>query len=146
MALWDKLRTELDRAGRVAQTAFDEGKTRLELARLRQLSDRAAEALGYAVFNARRDGGELDAESYARLSDALGVHQAEIRRLEEELERAGGPATGEGGPGSGAGGGGTSPEGDPPAGSPTGGPTTGAPDPAPAAEQPPGQPLPGQER
>lgn len=90
MALWDRLRTELDRAGRVAQTAFDEGRTRLELARVRQLADRAAQALGYAVFNARREDRELDADSYARLSSTLAAHQAEIERLEEELRREAG--------------------------------------------------------
>ncbi|HEY0971727.1 MAG TPA: hypothetical protein VGE02_12230 [Gemmatimonadales bacterium] len=85
MALWDKLKTELDRAGRAAQTAFDEGKVRLELLRLRQLADKAAQALGYAVHNARRAGGELDQESYARLSSTLAAHEAEISRLEAQL-------------------------------------------------------------
>ena len=99
MALWDKLRTELDRAGRVAQTAYDEGKARLELAHLRQLSDKAAQALGYAVFNARRDGGELDADSYARLSETLARHQDEIQRLEAELESAAGTTPPAGGTG-----------------------------------------------
>ena len=30
MAIWDKLKTELDRAGKAAQNALDEGKVRLE--------------------------------------------------------------------------------------------------------------------
>lgn len=85
MALWDKLKTELDRAGRAAQTAFDEGKVRLELLRLRQLADKAAQALGYAVYNAKRAGGELDEESYGRLSSTLAAHEAEIARLEAQL-------------------------------------------------------------
>jgi hypothetical protein len=90
MALWDKLKTELDRAGRAAQTAFDEGKVRLELLRLRQLADKAAQALGYAVYHARRAGGALDEESYGRLSSTLAAHEAEIARLEAQLaaERA----------------------------------------------------------
>jgi hypothetical protein len=53
MALWNKLRTELDRAGRVAQGAIDEGKLRLEIFRARQLVDRAAQSLGYAVYRSR---------------------------------------------------------------------------------------------
>ena len=53
MAIWDKLRTELDRAGKVAQGAIDEGKLRLEVFRARQLVDRAAQSLGYAVYRSR---------------------------------------------------------------------------------------------
>jgi hypothetical protein len=67
MALWNKLRTELDRAGRMAQGAFDEGRTRLEALRARQLADRAAQALGYAVYRARQEGREVDAELYTSL-------------------------------------------------------------------------------
>lgn len=85
MALWDKLKTELDRAGRAAQTAFDEGKVRLEVLRVRQLADKAAQALGYAVFNARKNGGELDDETYARLSSTLAAHEAEIARMEAQM-------------------------------------------------------------
>lgn len=88
MALWDKLKTELDRAGRAAQTAIDEGKVRLDALRVRQLADKAAETLGYAVFNARRNGEELDADSYARLSSTLAAHMAEVERLEAQLARA----------------------------------------------------------
>ena len=88
MALWDKLKTELDRAGRAAQTAFDEGKVRLEVLRVRQLADKAAQALGYAVYRARQGGGELDAETYARLSSTLAAHEAEVQRLEAQLAAA----------------------------------------------------------
>lgn len=90
MALWDKLKTELDRAGRAAQTAFDEGKVRLEILRVRQLADKAAQALGYAVHNARKSGGNLDDDTYSRLSGTLAAHEAEVARLEAQLaaERA----------------------------------------------------------
>lgn len=88
MAIWDKLKTELDRAGRAAQSAFDEGKARLEIMRVRQLADKAAQALGYAVYNARKGGSELDAESYARLSSTLAAHEAEAQRLEAQLDAA----------------------------------------------------------
>jgi hypothetical protein len=88
MAIWDKLKTELDRAGRAAQSAFDEGKARLEIMRVRQLADKAAQALGYAVYNARKGGSELDAETYARLSSTLAAHEAEAQRLEAQLEAA----------------------------------------------------------
>ena len=88
MALWDQLKTELDRAGRGAQRAFAEGKARLEIVRVRQLADRAAQALGYAVYNARKNGGDLDDETYQRLSTTLAAHEAEAQRLEAQMEAA----------------------------------------------------------
>jgi len=67
MALLDRLKQELDRAGKAAQDAFDDGKTRLEAFRTRQLADKAAQSLGYAVYRARKSGSELDAATYDRL-------------------------------------------------------------------------------
>jgi hypothetical protein len=86
MPLWDKVKTELDRAGRAAQDAIDEGKIRLEAFRARQLADRAAQALGYAVYRARKSGGDIDAESYDRLAANLGTHEETASRLEEQLD------------------------------------------------------------
>lgn len=85
MALWTKLRTELDRAGRVAQNAFDEGRLRLEALRARQLADRAAQALGYAVYRAKSEGREIDADLYASLTATLASHEAEVTSLEQKL-------------------------------------------------------------
>jgi hypothetical protein len=90
MAIWDKLKTELDRAGKVAQNALDEGKIRLEAFRIRQLADKAAQALGYAVYRAKQSGAELDAETYARLTATLATHETEAARLEQQLREAGG--------------------------------------------------------
>lgn len=87
MAFIDKLKDELDRAGRAAQDALDEGKTRLEAFRTRQLADKAAQALGYAVFRARQAGGDIDADSYSRLAATLATHDAEASKHEQELER-----------------------------------------------------------
>ena len=89
MAIWDKLKTELDRAGKAAQNALDEGKVRLEAFRTRQLADKAAQALGYAVYRAKQSGAELDPESYARLSATLGTHETEAARLEQQLRDLG---------------------------------------------------------
>ena len=85
MAIWDKLRTELDRAGKAAQDALDEGKTRLEVFRARQLADKAAQALGYAVFRAKQAGTEVDWTTLERLVNALAERDAEVQRLEKEL-------------------------------------------------------------
>lgn len=90
MAIWNKLRTELDRAGRMAQGAFDEGRIRLEALRARQLADKAAQALGYAVYKAREESREIDADLYASLTATLAAHEAEVASLEAKLkERAG---------------------------------------------------------
>ena len=87
MAVFDRLKEELDRAGKAAQAAFDEGKIRLEAFRTRQLADKAAQALGYAVFRAKQNGNEIDADTYSRLSATLATHDAEAARYEGELER-----------------------------------------------------------
>lgn len=88
MALWDKVKQGIDKAGKAAQDVFDEGKLRLEAYRAREQADKAAEALGYAVFRAADAGGDLDAEARARLIDALRARDAEARRLETELANA----------------------------------------------------------
>src|SRR5688572_24482011 len=85
MALWDKVKNELDRAGKAAQGAIDEGKVRLDAFRVRQLADKAAQALGYAVYRARQQNQELDADTYARLSSTLAAHEAEASRYEAQL-------------------------------------------------------------
>ena len=87
MAFIDKLKEELDRAGRAAQGALDEGKTRLEAFRTRQLADKASQALGYAVFRAKQGGGEVDADTYSRLAATLATHDAEASKYEAEIER-----------------------------------------------------------
>ena len=86
MTLWDKLRDELDRAGRAAQGALDEGRLRLDAMRARQAADKAAQVIGYAVYRARQEGKELEPETYARLSSALAGREADAKRFEERLK------------------------------------------------------------
>jgi len=86
MALFDKLKEELDKAGRAAQGALDEGKIRLEAFRTRQLADKAAQALGYAVFRARQNDGDVDADTYTRLSATLATHDADAAKYESQIE------------------------------------------------------------
>lgn len=88
MGLWEKVQQELDRAGSVAKGALDEGKIRIELFRVRQQADKAAQALGYAVFRAKRDAKDLEAETLDRLHRTLHDYEAEAKKLEEELARA----------------------------------------------------------
>lgn len=96
MPLWDKLKQELDRAGRAASGALDEGRLRLEVFRVRQLADKAAQTLGYAVYRARAAGSDLDAESYRRMALTLEGHEAEATRLERQLEEVSGKKEGAG--------------------------------------------------
>ena len=85
MVLWNKVKQELDRAGKVAQSALDEGRVRLDAYRARQLADKAAQALGYAVYRARQGGQDIDGDTYARLSSTVAAHEAEAQRHEERL-------------------------------------------------------------
>ncbi len=88
MAFIDRLRSELDRAGRVAQDALDEGRLRLELFRARQAADRSAQRLGYAIFRARRAGEEVTPDQYAVLATDLTAAEAEVSRYETLLAEA----------------------------------------------------------
>jgi hypothetical protein len=94
MALFDKLKLELDRAGQTAQRALDEGKLRLELFRARQSVDRFAQRFGYATFNAKKAGGELPAEELASHMSNLNAAEADITRLEALLHEAAGDRKG----------------------------------------------------
>lgn len=87
MSFMDKLQLELNRAGRAAQDAIDEGRLRLEIFRVRQLADKAAQALGYAMYRAKAKGEELDAAAWDRLSATLKEHEAEASRLDAELTK-----------------------------------------------------------
>jgi hypothetical protein len=88
MPIWDRLKSELDRAGRAAQGALDEGRIQLEAFRAKQRMDKAAQALGYAVYRAKSAGTEVEAESYARLAGELTAAEAEHTKLEEDLRAA----------------------------------------------------------
>ena len=88
MTLFDKLKLELDRAGRSAQRALDESKLRLELFRARQSVDRFAQRFGYATFHAKKAGGELGAEELAAHMSNLTAAEAEVTRLETLLSES----------------------------------------------------------
>jgi hypothetical protein len=88
MALWDRVRTELDRAGRVAQQAFDEGRLRLEMLRVRRNADTAAQGLGYAIYRARRESRELAADEYKALAGAIERAEAEVERYRRLIDEA----------------------------------------------------------
>ena len=89
MAIWNTLKDELDKAGRAAQGALDEGKLRLEQHRAKQRAEAAAASLGYAVYRARVAGGELETERYSVLAANLASAEAEVERLEREITAKG---------------------------------------------------------
>ncbi len=88
MAIWDKVKEGIDKAGKAAQDVFDEGKLRIDAYRAREQADKAAEALGYAVFRAADAGGELAADARDRLIAALRAQDTDARRMETELAAA----------------------------------------------------------
>jgi hypothetical protein len=82
MAIWDKVREGIDKAGKAAQDAFDDGKTRIDAYRAREQADKAAETFGYAVFRAAEEGRELEDAARQSLMQTLRDRDAEARRLE----------------------------------------------------------------
>src|SRR5450432_2377194 len=81
MAIWNTLKRELDKAGQVAQGALDEGKLRLEAHRAKQRAEAAAASLGFAVYRARAEGGELEPERYRVLAETIASAEADMARL-----------------------------------------------------------------
>jgi hypothetical protein len=50
------------------------------------LADKSAQALGYAVYRAKKSGRDLDAATYDRLAATLETHDTEAARLEADIE------------------------------------------------------------
>ena len=88
MALLDRLRQELNLAGKSAQRALDEGKLRLDLYRAKQAADRFAQRFGYAVYRARVAGADLPAEEYTSHVNNLTAAEADVARLETLIAEA----------------------------------------------------------
>ena len=89
MAIWNTLKHELGKAGQAAQGALDEGKLRLESHRAKQRAEAAAASLGFAIYRARVEGGELDAERYTLLAAMLAAAEADVARLEADIATIG---------------------------------------------------------
>lgn len=88
MALWDRVKSELDRAGRVAQHAFDEGRLRLEMLRARRQADGAAQKLGFAVYRARKESRQIPDDEYAALARGIEAAEAEAERFRKLVDEA----------------------------------------------------------
>ncbi len=99
MPIWNKIKDEVERAGRAAHSAIDEGKLRLDLMRARQAADRSARKLGYATYKAKAAGNELADDVYNRHASELSAAEAEIARIETLLKEAAERRTGAPAPG-----------------------------------------------
>src|SRR5512133_1830497 len=91
MAIWNTLKGELDKAGKAAQGALDEGKLRLEAHRAKQRAEAAAASLGFAVYRAPVAGVELETERYSVLAANLASAEAEVARIDRELAERSAP-------------------------------------------------------
>ena len=86
MSLIDRFAAGLETLGKKANLAFDEGKLRVELARVRRRMDNAARDLGYLTYRQGKGivAPPADVEALTRrIADA----EAAVARVEAELEQ-----------------------------------------------------------
>ncbi len=90
--LFDRLNKELEDFGKKAQSAFDEGRVRLDLMRLRRKQDNSARDLGLLVHQRER-GGEVDQAQVDALLTRLDDLKTKISGFEEDIRNARATAT-----------------------------------------------------
>jgi hypothetical protein len=90
--LFDRLNKELEDFGKKAQSAFDEGRVRLDLMRLRRKQDNTARDLGL-LYHQQERGGEADKEQIETMLTRLDTLKTEINGFEEEIRNARASAT-----------------------------------------------------
>ena len=90
--LFDKLNKELEDFGKKAQSAFDEGRVRLDLMRLRRKQENTARDLGL-LYHQKERGGEGDQEQIDAMLTRLDSLKGEITELEEQIRNARASAT-----------------------------------------------------
>jgi uncharacterized protein YceH (UPF0502 family) len=99
MSLFDRMAAGLETLGKKANQAFDEGKLRVELVRVRRRMDNAARDLGYLTYRQAKGTAAAPADVEAltrRISDA----EASVARLEAEIAQVKQRASGTSGGGS----------------------------------------------
>ena len=82
-SLFDRLNQELESFGKRAQAALDEGKSQIELLRVRRQRDMVARDLGILVHRRER-GGDTDATRYEALLVRFDDLESQIATLEQE--------------------------------------------------------------
>ncbi len=92
-SLFDRLNHELEALGKRAQSALDEGKSQIELMRVRRARDHAALELGL-MFHRQERGKEIDAARMDVLLWKLDDLAAELESVERDVNTAGGATAG----------------------------------------------------
>lgn len=83
-SLFDRLNQELESFGKRAQAALDEGKSQIELLRVRRHRDMVARDLGILVHRRER-GGDADTVRYDALLVRFDDLESQIATLEREV-------------------------------------------------------------
>ena len=91
-SLFDRLNQELEAFGKRAQSALDEGKSQIELLRVKRQRDVLARDLGLFVYRRER-GGENDPKRFDALLLRFDDLEKQIAALEQEVSHAGSPPT-----------------------------------------------------
>ncbi len=94
MKLFDRVAAGLDTLGRKANQALDEGKLRVDLARVRRRMDGAAQSLGYLTYRQAKGESAAPAEIES-LTRRIAEGEAEVARIEAaiaEVKRRGASA------------------------------------------------------
>lgn len=90
--LFDRLNKELEDFGKKAQSAFDEGRVRLDLMRLRRKQDNTARDLGL-LYHQKERGEEAEEDQIEAKLTRLDDLKAKINDLEEQIRNAQASAT-----------------------------------------------------
>lgn len=85
--LFDRLNKELEDFGKKAQSAFDEGRVRLDLMRLRRKQDNTARDLGL-LYHQKKRGDGADKEQIETMLTRLDDLKSKIAELEEQIRDA----------------------------------------------------------
>lgn len=84
MKLFDRVAAGLDTLGRKANQALDEGKLRVDLARVRRRMDGAARTLGYLTYRQAKGEAASPAEIEG-LTRKIAEAEEEVARIEASL-------------------------------------------------------------
>lgn len=89
MAFMDKLEKVANKVGEVAGDTIDYGKAKGKIMLEKGKVKDAKCELGTYVYEARKEGAELDSTKLAVLCTEIDKHLAEIARLEDEAKKSG---------------------------------------------------------
>ena len=89
-SLFDRLNQELEAFGKRAQAALDEGKSQIELLRVKRQRDVLARDLGLFVYRRER-GGDSDPRRFDALLLRFDDLEKQIAALEQEVRASGAP-------------------------------------------------------